>query len=629
VTRVRRASVLLGMTLAVALGPWLATSATIARATPPTEPRRALLMITPPSTFRFFMSQPAFRQLARAGGAGLVATNQTYRSDPRAVHDALLNGAGPTSEGPPSSALGAAVVAAGISVCENDVRSRCASGSGLTVVGPGPTSVGEDEVLAPATRDVRAYAAQNPHVPTLIIVVALQPTADMIRVGDEVTPIVMAEGVPTQLFPTNGPMHALTSDTTRFRGLVANVDVAPTILSFFDVPIPSSMTGSPIRITRAPAPFALDRKQIQYRAIRAPVQIAEGVFVSAAGIAVILALLALDRRGGMSSRALWACRALILFVVALPVPLALGGLLPGFSYATVTAWIVLWAGALTALALTIRRPGAMFALSFVGAAGLVVLLVDLLLGGHGLRVPLLGGTMFEGVRLYGLPNAFISVLLGSALFVAAGLDTRRGVVLLLACAAIAGSPNLGADVGGSITLFAAAGLWWQLRSRRRLGVRELAIAFLVTVAGLIVVLLINRFLAPSPTHATRFVEQTGTSPSSGLAEIRHRLWVGVHQVASYPVSAIPLLGLPVVLWAAIRRPGVIGRGLAAAPVWRDVAIVVSIAAAIAYVVNDTGMAAAAPSLMYGGAALAYPAFAFGARPSPSEAQEREREASAA
>lgn len=618
--RGRRAGVLLGFTLAVAIGPWVGGRPTSAHASTPSEPRRALLLVTEPATFREFMSEPAFRQLARAGGAGLLVTNQTYRSDATAAFKALVTGAGPIA--------GTSRVPTLITSLRPNPVLVCAEGE-FCPPQPNGLQVSTTRTLSSAAEIARRFAAAVPGANTLIIVLSLQPTAGMNRVGDEASPIVMAEGVPSRLFPTNGPMHALTSETTRFTGVVANVDVAPTILAFFDVPVPSSMSGSPIRVTGAGAPFTLDRRQIEYRSIRAPLQIAEGIFVSGAGLAVIIGLLALDRRGRISPRAALAWRVLMLVVVALPIPLALGGLLPRFTYATVGVWIVVWTGLITVLALTVRRSDPMFALTFLGIAGLVVLFADLLFGAHGLRVPLLGGTMFEGVRMYGLPNAFISTLLASGLFCAARLDVQRGAILLAACGLVAGLPQLGADVGASITLFAAAGLWWQLRSRGRLGIRELVVAFLVTVAGLAVVLLVSRFGTSAPTHATRFVEQTGTSPSSAVAEVRHRLWVGIHQVASYPVSAIPLIGLPIVLWAAVRAPGVIGRGFARAPRWRDVTIVTALAAAVAYIANDTGMAAAAPSLLYCVAAIAYPAFVYSTGPPPARAVEREREASAA
>src|SRR4029077_13487734 len=192
--------------------------------------------------------------------------------------------------------------------------------------------------------------------------------------------------------------------------------------------------------------------------------------------------------------------------------------------------------------------GAMSPFVALGAAGLVFLAVDLALGSVGLRIPLLGGTMFDGSRYYGLPNAFESTLLASGLFVATRFDPLRGGILLFACGLLAGFPSLGADVGGSIVLFTAAGLWWQLRSRGRLRWREAAVSLGVAGAGLPVVLIANRLFATEPTHITRFVQTGGSSATSGLDVIRHRLAAGFRQVGESPASLIPLLGLPVVLW---------------------------------------------------------------------------------
>ena len=48
-----------------------------------------------PTTFEAFMRVPAFRQLSRAGGAGLMATDENYRSSPGEVYESLGVGASP------------------------------------------------------------------------------------------------------------------------------------------------------------------------------------------------------------------------------------------------------------------------------------------------------------------------------------------------------------------------------------------------------------------------------------------------------------------------------------------------------------------------------------------------------
>jgi hypothetical protein len=87
-------------------------------------------------------------------------------------------------------------------------------------------------------------------------------------------------------------------------------------------------------------------------------------------------------------------------------------------------------------------------------------------------------------------------------------------------------------------------------------------------------------------------------------------------VGDSPASLLPLLGLPVVLWAGL-RPGRLGRSLAAIRPWREVLIVLVAAAAVGFLVNDTGMAAAAPSFLYAIAVLAYPSLAETASAGPS------------
>ena len=133
----------------------------------------------------------------------------------------------------------------------------------------------------------------------------------------------------------------------------------------------------------------------------------------------------------------------------------------------------------------------------------------------------------------------------------------------------------------------------------------------VVVAGLAAVLIVNRLFAPEPTHITRFVETEGSSATS-FDVVRHRLAAGFRQVGESPASLIPLVGLPVVLWAGL-RDGRLSRALAAARPWREVLIVLVVAEGVGFLVNDTGMAAAAPSFLYAVAVLAYPSLAGTAR----------------
>src|SRR5439155_8960240 len=87
-----------------------------------------------------------------------------------------------------------------------------------------------------------------------------------------------------------------------------------------------------------------------------------------------------------------------------------------------------------------------------------------------------------------------------------------------------------------------------------------------------------------------------------------RLGVAWNMLNSVPAAYIPLVGLVVVLGLAVAGPGPIGRGLRLRPVWRDVIVTMAVAAAVAFVANDTGVAAAAPAFLYAMTAMAYAAW---------------------
>jgi hypothetical protein len=246
-----------------------------------------------------------------------------------------------------------------------------------------------------------------------------------------------------------------------------------------------------------------------------------------------------------------------------------------------------------------RWPDPVGPLIFLGLVGLSVLMVDALLGWRALRVPLLGGTMFDGARFYGLPNAFLHVLLAGGLFLAAMLPAFPGFLVLVGAG----------DVGGAIVLFFSAGLWWVLRTRTRFGLKEVSFVGGVTGLGLGIVLLANRYLPGTPTHAAAFVEETGNGLGGLVREFGDRLGVALGQVRDVPPAVIPLLGLVVVLALVVTRRGPVGWGLGlAGRRWEHALIVLTVAGVAAFFANDTGVAAAAPVFLYAMTGMAYPAF---------------------
>lgn len=605
----------------------------------PSGHRQAVVLLLDDVAFEELLAVPQFRQLARAGGAGLMTTNTGAE---RGEHEAYLAvGAGSVgSAARREERIGGVLEENGISPClwarpsremtpvadalgMDTPRSECelgdVRGSDSLIVLPAPVEVhgrqpgastggaGERvEALQAAGLALREAAERIGGRRMLVLAAAVSPSPSMERVGDEVAPVVLAYGNATALFPEAGRLRALTSGSTRQEGLVANVDLAPTILDFFGVPIPARMDGQPIQVVGAPAPFGLHRRHLEQRRVRFPIQMAQLAFVSFAGLIAIGALLMHARRP-LSARPSALMRILALCGMGLPIAVLAAGLLPRLTYPWIVPFIVAAVLAVVSASVFAGRLGVPAPVA-IAAIGLALVVADAALGGRALRTPLFGGTMFDGVRFYGLPNAFIPLVLASGLFLAAPLSPVPGTLLLIAAALFSGLPGLGANVGASATLFAAAGLWWGIRTRGRLALRELAFAAGLTSVGLAVVLFSHRWVAQTPTHATRFADGTRGGVGSVLEAVGRRLSVGFDQLLGAPAALIPLAGLVVLLWAFAVRPGAVAGVFVRYPVWRDVLVVLVLSSAVAYLANDTGVAASAPSFLYAMSLVTYLTF---------------------
>jgi len=422
----------------------------------------------------------------------------------------------------------------------------------------------------------------------LVFVASTTPSPEMILAKDELHPLVLARGTSSDLFAERGEEGSLTSDSTRRSGVVTDLDVIPTIADFLGVDPPADSTGSPIEIIEGPPPFELHERYLAQRQMYVPIGTAAGIYLAIAGLGAI-AVLALGSRISQGVRRIfgWGC----LSVAALATGLLAAGHLPELTYATVVPFVALVTVFGTLAFAPLERRDVLLVPAGIGIAVLVYFALEAILEWPAALTPFLGGSELDGGRFYGLPNAFIGLLIGSCLWVAHRLRTGAGVALLVTVALFAGLPYVGANLGGGVSLFAAAGLWLAVRERERLGVwKGLGVFVGVTLFGAAVILLAHA-ISPFETHVTRFEEEV-----SGIAGVferfRDRLQVGFDLIARNPFALIPVLGLPVAIAAVLRPPAALRPSLQRSPAWRDAVLVTLLAGVVAYIVNDSGSAAA-------------------------------------
>jgi hypothetical protein len=504
----------------------------------------ALIIVVPGMSFEEMMGLPEAAALARAGGAGLLANAEDLEiprvpvvpegTPPGREHFVLLDRDG--------SALG---------------------------------------------RDIRDAVSSFPAEELMVLLLSQDPSTEMLAEGDELSPIAIAVGEPGDLFPDEGAQGSLTSDSTRRSGVVTGADVRATDVAYLWGPT-EEFDGNPIEIIPGPPPFELHERYLAQRRMYVPIGTAAGIYLAIAGLGAIV-ILALGSRIPQGVRRVfgWGC----LSVAALATALLAAGHLPELTYATVIPFVALVTVFGTLAFAPLERRDVLLVPVGIGIAVLSYFALEAILEWTAALTPFVGGSELDGGRFYGLPNVFIGLLIGSCLWVAHRLRTGAGVALLVAVALFAGLPYVGANLGGGVSLFAAAGLWLAVRERERLGLwKGLGVFVGITLLGAAVILFAHA-ISPFETHVTRFEEDAG-GVVGVLEKLRDRLQVGFDLVAHNPFALIPVIGLPLAIAAVLRPPAALRPSLQRSPAWRDAILVTLLAGVVAYLVNDSGPAAA-------------------------------------
>ena len=311
-----------------------------------------------------------------------------------------------------------------------------------------------------------------------------------------------------------GSTGELTSTTTRLEGIVAGIDIPPTVWRHLGITDqPSAVRGQPMRAAGMRDAAALEAIEARLRVVsgrRTP-------FFGAMGfgwLALVLALgVVADRRGVRAGLRIGA----LAFMWALPMLLVTGWLAPS----RIVELAIIVAGAFGLAALTdrvVRWPRAPLV---PAAASVVSYCVDLTFGSPLIIRSLLGVNPRSGARFYGLGNELESTLtvlllvgLGALLFGRGESRRSAAIVALtgLVFAVFVGAGRLGADVGGVITVgagFAAAAIvMLPGRPARWL----IAVAIAVPFAGLVALALLD-IATGGEGHFTRTILQAESADS--------------------------------------------------------------------------------------------------------------------
>ncbi|MBX5442404.1 MAG: hypothetical protein IRZ32_12875 [Solirubrobacteraceae bacterium] len=420
-----------------------------------------------------------------------------------------------------------------------------------------------------ALRDLLARRSER----TLVIAITDPPPADA---------RVLAIGVAGL-----GGGRALTSRTTRTDGLVAAIDVAPTVTWWLDGG--DDMTGRPIELDGPLDVAALTELRERLEVVRGRRYPTLGML--GAGWAILAAgAVALRRREGWR----WALRTgglAVLWILPLLLAFAVGSPSATLEEAGVAACALALGAATGAL---VRWP---LAPAVPGAIALVAYTVDLAAGSPLIVRSILGPNPLAGSRFFGIGNELESTLpvLGlatvAALACATGTARRSGRLAAafalagLAMGVVLGWGRLGADVGGVITVGAGAGLATVLALPGRLTARRVAAVVAVPALAVGALALVD-LATGGDGHFTRTVLRGGGGESLGDV-VQRRYELAWNNLRAGVMPLLAALSVALIAWGVWRRDRLLAR-LPGADAWGAALAGGAAAGLVGALSNDSG-----------------------------------------
>ncbi len=431
---------------------------------------------------------------------------------------------------------------------------------------------------------------------TILMIVTPYPSDYASSNGQRLTPVIIYNN-----YETGG---ILWSATTRRAGIVANIDIAPTILSYFKIE-PQNMIGKTMKtvstIDRINYINSLNEKVTNTSKQRYRVLYSFAVFQIL--VSIIAFLMIAFRKELQKSHMLFS--TILLSTIVVPFVLLI---LPLFGmFKTFQIYFVLIVITLCIVFLLYSLTKANF-LDMIMCTSLLTVLglvIDTLTGQNLMKNSILGYDPIIGARYYGVGNEYMGVLIGSTLTFTTILidrfDINRYIVFLFYAFIIItiAFPTLGANVGGTITAITAFSFASIKIAGRNINKNSLLIIFLSIIIIVACITYIDLNIINSQSHLAGMFQQ-----------VADRGFISIYQTITRKASMnIRIMGVTV--WSKVLLTTI---GILCALFWRPVGAIkkislqypnivigwssIIVACVVSFLVNDSGVVAAATTIIY-------------------------------
>lgn len=444
---------------------------------------------------------------------------------------------------------------------------------------------------------------------TMVILTSPTPPSSALANGDIFTPCIVWE--------ENMGSGLLTSETTRRPGIVTNIDIPATILSYLELDVPPSVLGRNMYVLSAQAQIkTLEHISLvsvsTYRDRPPIIQTYIGMQIIVLVGAVIVILTNRWRNHFIRRLLLYALFSLGL----VPFVLLLLPMIPAYSLGLRLLYTVVIVILLTTAALRFSQQE-LDPILWITLPTAVALLADVFAGSPLQKTSILGYCPIIGGRFYGIGNEYMGILMGAVLIGSTALLDRfqrnsgklrmKNASLMMIVVALyaittyaVGSPALGANVGGSIVAaialtYTLSRLIWKRRAKTALLYGVAAVLIVVTIFAIID---LNR-ATEAQSHLAKALQLIKARGIDVIREIVFRKLAANIKIFKYTIwTRVLLLSLGILAVLFYKPPNYLQTSLSEYP---NVAVglvgsLIASGAGLAF--NDSGVAPAATAILF-------------------------------
>ena len=431
----------------------------------------------------------------------------------------------------------------------------------------------------------------------IMIVASPFPSLENYQNGYRLAPIYITNGKTDQI-------GLLTSASTRRDGVISNIDISAFIAEHFELNS-TEISGKPIKLKDFDKPWIFlkseNEKIVSLSSVRIPVLYTYAVFEMCIWILTLVVGL-LHKR--VPRQVIKSIKFILRITLLIPLVILL---LPIFNFQNVVYSFIIGLIILTVGYAMISRyiRNDMNTIAILSGLTTIILLFDMAIGNQFLiKNSLLGYDPIIGARFYGIGNEYMGVLVGASLitisivFEKFGFKNKLLIPFAMIVVFIMGNPQMGANVGGTITI-SAAFLFLILKSNNiKIDIKK------IIGIGIAIVLIVSfmawlDFNSENRSHlANTILMIINTGPSAIVQIIIRKISMNMQLITASMWSRVLILAIVLMVMLFYKPFGVLKKLCQKHPYIANGWIAILVGSVVGFMVNDSGVVAAATSISY-------------------------------